>query len=468
MSDYHSGKVLVTALAVGMVLFAMAVPQVGTTHVAASTPIHSSKLTTIPHRSTTCAPGQWNLTADFGSSNPQPDSCGDANVWYYLMGTSLSSKLPSYATTFGLSPSIPGLDVWYQVVNLAPYIGKNTTGSTQNLQDPTGGSGHTVAWPPNTISVYPQLTGGPVVVGWQSPIQGVVDVSSRVVVYDALGSCAGAGGLQYVLSLNGTTLTSGSVPNSHLAEQDPAVSDVAVTKGDVLYLSVTGVSPVRCATTGLDMTITAQQGQVTPTPATPTATDTSSPTPSRTATPTTTPVSAAATVVISPTSGTPLQTIVMNGTHFGASEVVKVFWDTVGTTPLIMPSTTGGAFVAALILPQARAGTHTLIAVGQTSGQTAHTTIQIKPAIFLSPTSGTAGSTVRLTGMGFGTRETVEGLWYPGAHLLTTGSSNAVGTVALSFTVPLSPTGTYTVVASGRTTTMSAARTFTVTGRPSQ
>ena len=71
--------------------------------------------------------------------------------------------------------------------------------------------------------------------------------------------------------------------------------------------------------------------------------------------------------------------------------------------------------MATLTVPQAIAGTHTLIAVGQTSGKTASTAFQVKPAITLVARVGTAGSRSALTGMGFGAGETVEVLWYPGA-----------------------------------------------------
>src|SRR4051794_34229654 len=85
----------------------------------------------------------WNLTSDFGGSNPQPDSCGDPSVWYYLTATNPSSPLNHYVTSFGLGTPLSGLDVWENAAtpNLAPYIGKNNTGVSQVVTDPTGGSG---------------------------------------------------------------------------------------------------------------------------------------------------------------------------------------------------------------------------------------------------------------------------------------------------------------------------------------
>lgn len=195
---------------------------------------------------------------------------------------------------------------------------------------------------------------------------------------------------------------------------------------------------------------------------TPTVTNTPLP---ATSTPTTTPT-VAASIAVSPTSGIPFQRVTVSGTMFGAGEPVTLFWDNPLSTPLITPTTLlDGSFVAHITIPQTRLGTHTLIAVGQTSHKSASAPFQVTPAVFLFPRSGKAGSTAYLIGVGFGASETVAGLWYPGLRLLKTAGTTALGTVVLSFTVPLSPTATYEVIGYGVTTQAIAYAPFTVTAR---
>jgi hypothetical protein len=156
--------------------------------------------------------------------------------------------------------------------------------------------------------------------------------------------------------------------------------------------------------------------------------------------------------------------VLVTGTAFGPTESVKLFWDSTATTPLTIPLTLAtGSFSATVTVPQATRGAHTLIAVGQTTHKTASTPLQVKPLVFLSPASGKATSVAHLFGAGFGASETVAGLWSPGFKVLGTASSNASGTVALTFTVPLSPTGSYAVVSYGLATKAVAAAPFTVT-----
>ncbi len=192
------------------------------------------------------------------------------------------------------------------------------------------------------------------------------------------------------------------------------------------------------------------------------STPTSTPVPP-TQTPTSTPVPAPA-IVVGPTSGSPFQTITITGTTFGTGEAVKVFWDTTTTTPLTTATTLAtGSFVAHITVPLAKAGPHTVIAVGQTSGKMASAPFTVKPAIVLSPTHGKAGSVATMIGVGFGMSETVAALWYPSLKLLKTGPANTVGTVSMTFTVPMSPTGTYDGIGYGLSTKQYAVAPFQVT-----
>ena len=189
-------------------------------------------------------------------------------------------------------------------------------------------------------------------------------------------------------------------------------------------------------------------------------------TPTRTAAPptaTTTPLTGAS-IVVTPMSGTPYQHITMSGVHFGATEAIKIFWDSTAATPLAAPITlVNGSFALTITVPQGKLGAHTFIAIGQTSHTTASTSFQVKPAVFLSPTSGKVGASVTLTALGFGAGETVAALWSPGYSVVGSATSNAVGSAVIHFIVPSRSPGPYQVVGYGVTTKAVATAPFTVT-----
>ncbi|GAC1402074.1 MAG: hypothetical protein NVSMB65_19300 [Chloroflexota bacterium] len=89
---------------------------------------------------------------------------------------------------------------------------------------------------------------------------------------------------------------------------------------------------------------------------------------------------AAAPSLTGPGSATPFQDIAVSGANFGASEVVVLYWDSKDAPPLAtVVSMADGTFAGTITAPQADAGPHTLIAVGQSSGLVARTDLQITP-----------------------------------------------------------------------------------------
>jgi hypothetical protein len=130
-----------------------------------------------------------------------------------------------------------------------------------------------------------------------------------------------------------------------------------------------------------------------------------------------------------------------------------------------MTTTSIGSFVAKFSMPQAIAGTHTIIVVGQTSLKSARASVRVKPSVFLRSSSGIQGSQNLLTGYGFGASETIRGTWnLPKGKVLGTGKTNGLGTFtgasAITFVVPVSPKGTYRVYATGATSRARAYSTF--------
>jgi len=123
------------------------------------------------------------------------------------------------------------------------------------------------------------------------------------------------------------------------------------------------------------------------TPVPPTATSTPVPltVPTRTSTPPTVPV---ATLMVTPLTVTVGQTIAVTGASFGRAEVIGLYWDTTRRTALATAKTTGGVFTATVAAPNAVAGAHTLIAIGQRSRRKATATLTIQPSLILTPILG--------------------------------------------------------------------------------
>jgi hypothetical protein len=126
-----------------------------------------------------------------------------------------------------------------------------------------------------------------------------------------------------------------------------------------------------------------------------------------------------------------------------------------------------GSFVARITVPQAISGTHYVIAVGQPSGKSAFTSVQVRPQFVLAPTSGSAGSRIVTSGFGFGAGEQVRVFWDAPPQVLGSTTSGATGsfygTTAVTATVPLSiTTGVHTVYAVGQTSHTIGSAVFTV------
>ena len=146
--------------------------------------------------------------------------------------------------------------------------------------------------------------------------------------------------------------------------------------------------------------------------------------------------------------------MVVTGTNFGPTEPVLLYWDRFGATPLTGVRTSAtGTFTAHLTAPPASAGLHGLIAVGVTSRRHAVAPERVKPATSLRTAQGLPASTDVLSGVGFGKSETVRAYLAPGHIPLGSARTNGVGTFAgptgITFTVPLSATGSYWVYSVG-------------------
>ena len=197
---------------------------------------------------------KWNLAAEFrlspNQANPNPDNCGNANVWYFMESRTLArdpmtySLLPEFITDFFF---IPGLQQWQDLVNCSlncndklPAVGINATDTFQEV-----GS---ILWPAGAVRVHPMLS-QLVIVGWRSPINGPVSVLGAFTDIDA--TCGD--GAAWSIDQGTTTLASGSFPDG--GAQSFQLSDISVSQDDFLYFIVHPKTDHRCDSTVFEVTI---------------------------------------------------------------------------------------------------------------------------------------------------------------------------------------------------------------------
>jgi len=188
----------------------------------------------------------WNLESDFqvfpNQENPNRDSCGNSNVWYFMHSSSLNRDPQTYSLLPNFKPdrfSIWGLQMWAgtipdevpPITEMLPHIGINTTGSTQY---PVGG----VTWLPNTIHVHPHFT-ELIIVGWRSPYTGSVSITGSVV--DEYGN--GGDGILWYIVKDSTNLASGSYSDGGTQNfQDGtggnSLANISVVQGEFIYFII--------------------------------------------------------------------------------------------------------------------------------------------------------------------------------------------------------------------------------------
>ena len=170
-------------------------------------------------------------------------------------------------------------------------------------------------------------------------------------------------------------------------------------------------------------------------------------------------------IVVSPIAAQPGASITVTGTGFSPLGVTVTVM--LGTVPLISGAAVEptGSFSASGTVPST-AVTGTLVATDG-AGKSASTAFTVTPTLVLTPTSGLPGSTVAVTGSGWGAAAVT--LTFAGTSVVTTPATitPASGLISATFTVPSSGTGSTpgvkAVVASQGATTATA--NFTVSAR---
>ncbi len=98
-----------------------------------------------------------------------------------------------------------------------------------------------------------------------------------------------------------------------------------------------------------------------------------------------------------------------------------------------------------IIIPPSTAGTHTITVIGDVSNIEAEAEFTVEPDITITPESGAAGSTITVSGTGFG--EDLDVTINFNVDEVATDGTNEDGSFEVSFPVPLRAEGSYTVEA---------------------
>lgn len=147
---------------------------------------------------------------------------------------------------------------------------------------------------------------------------------------------------------------------------------------------------------------------------------------------------------------------IVNGSGFAANETVDLVWaDSVSGTMKagIVGADPSGSLFDSFTMPSFPFGsTLQLVATGSISGVTASTLVHVTPGVIVNPTAGVIGTTVNLTGGGFGSKERVK-IVFQNA-VVANAFSNTKGAFTTSFVVPTTANigfGYNDIVASGKT-----------------
>ncbi|MBC8275024.1 MAG: IPT/TIG domain-containing protein [Chloroflexi bacterium] len=160
-------------------------------------------------------------------------------------------------------------------------------------------------------------------------------------------------------------------------------------------------------------------------------------------------------ISISPISAAFGDSVTVEGKGFADAESsIKVTYDDTDMETGISASSKG-SWDATFSVPSSAKGSHTVDASGSTTeaGDVPDVTLTVSPKISLNPASGGVGTSVTVSGTGFGKDESGIRVTYDATDAKTGASADSKGSWKVTLLVPGSIQGVHTIDASGASTT---------------
>jgi hypothetical protein len=174
---------------------------------------------------------------------------------------------------------------------------------------------------------------------------------------------------------------------------------------------------------------------------------------------------AAGALQVNPPSAPPGASITVSATGFSANETgISLAYDGTVLSSTIAANTAGAWSYMFTLIPSI-GGSHTLTATGPTTGTLTSPLIVI-PIIALDKSSGTAGTSVTVTGSGFGATEGSIVLTFDGALAASGIVANAQGAWTKVLLIPPTPSGSHAIGSGGATTLAASIATVAFTVSP--
>ncbi|MBN1190204.1 MAG: IPT/TIG domain-containing protein [Dehalococcoidales bacterium] len=157
------------------------------------------------------------------------------------------------------------------------------------------------------------------------------------------------------------------------------------------------------------------------------------------------------TFTISPTTGSEGTLVTASGTAFGASETINLTYDNAPIgTPVTADST--GSWTSTFSIPISSSGPHKIGA----GSNIAPLNFTIGSSISINKTSGISGTSVTVSGSGFGANESGISVTFDGSPIGPTVQASATGAWNTNITIPQTTGGEHSIGASGKSTAATA------------
>ncbi len=172
-------------------------------------------------------------------------------------------------------------------------------------------------------------------------------------------------------------------------------------------------------------------------------------------------------ISINRSSGATGSSLTVTGSGFSASETgIAITYDSTTVAQSITANSQGG-WSATFIVPASASGSHSIDAYGSVTPAAGvpNMTFTVTSGIYISRSSGAAGSSLTVTGSSFGAGETGITITYDSTPVAQSITANSEGGWSTTFIVPASASGSHTIDAYGSVTTAASVTNmiFTVT-----